>query len=81
MHARRTHGEECADESQECHLRIGGGDYCEKAAPRGVPVELADCLIRILDICAAYDIDIESVISVKMKYNAMREYRHGGKRC
>jgi NTP pyrophosphatase (non-canonical NTP hydrolase) len=46
-----------------------------------VPVELADCLIRILDICAAYDIDIESVISVKMKYNAMREYRHGGKRC
>lgn len=39
--------------------------------------ELADSIIRILDLCAYCNIDIEEHIRLKMKYNQMREYMHG----
>lgn len=41
--------------------------------------ELADALIRILDICAFYDIDIDTHVSLKLQYNATREHKHGKK--
>lgn len=41
--------------------------------------ELADALIRILDICAFYEIDIDSHVSLKLQYNATREHKHGKK--
>lgn len=47
--------------------------------PDGVPIELADIIIRVLDLAAYYNMDIERAIEVKMKYNASRPYRHGGK--
>ena len=49
--------------------------------PEGIPVELADCIIRILDTCGRYNIDIDKAIKVKMKYNESRPYRHGGKKA
>jgi NTP pyrophosphatase (non-canonical NTP hydrolase) len=49
--------------------------------PEGVAVELADCIIRILDYCAHADIDINAAIEAKLKYNETRPYRHGNKRC
>lgn len=49
--------------------------------PEGFPSELADVTIRVLDICALYDIDIQAAIGLKMAYNKTRPYRHGGKRC
>ena len=39
--------------------------------------ELADVVIRVLDLCAFKHIDIESHIKAKMRYNAMREHKHG----
>lgn len=42
--------------------------------------ELADTIIRILDLCGAKGIDIEKHIEMKMKYNASRERMHG-KKC
>ena len=39
--------------------------------------ELADVVIRVLDLCAHMDIDIESHIKAKMRYNAMRPRMHG----
>ncbi|WP_332457502.1 hypothetical protein [Petrimonas sp.] len=39
--------------------------------------ELADTIIRILDLCGAKGIDIEKHIELKMKYNATRERMHG----
>ncbi|WP_304708420.1 hypothetical protein [uncultured Rikenella sp.] len=42
--------------------------------------ELADAIIRILDFARTMGIDIERHVELKMKYNALRPYRHGGKR-
>ncbi len=43
--------------------------------------ELADIVIRTLDLCAGYGIDIEHEIRKKHERNKRRAYRHGGKRC
>lgn len=48
--------------------------------PDGVGSELADVLVRLLDTCKRYDIDLESEFTRKMEYNATRGYKHGGKR-
>lgn len=41
--------------------------------------EMADSLIRILDLCAYMKIDIAKHIELKMLYNSTREYKHGKK--
>jgi len=38
--------------------------------------EMADTVIRILDICGAMDIDLEWHINQKLKYNRTREHMH-----
>lgn len=48
--------------------------------PEGVAVELADCILRILDYCGKESIDIEKILLDKHDYNKSRPYRHGGKR-
>lgn len=47
--------------------------------PEGVPSELADAVIRILDFCGAEHIDLASIIEEKLYYNASRAYLHGKK--
>jgi NTP pyrophosphatase (non-canonical NTP hydrolase) len=47
--------------------------------PCGIPSELADVVIRILDFCGANDIDLEKIILEKMDYNETRPYKHGRK--
>ena len=39
--------------------------------------EIADAIIRLLDISAGHGIDIGFHVKAKMAYNATREYRHG----
>lgn len=39
--------------------------------------ELADTVIRILDLCGARGIDIEKHINLKLEYNRSRERMHG----
>lgn len=41
--------------------------------------ELADAVIRILDLCYHRGIDLEWHIKAKMRYNKMRPYMHGKK--
>jgi len=53
--------------------------YREDGKPEGFGVELADCIIRILDTAARYEIPIGEIILEKMEFNAKRPYRHGGK--
>lgn len=45
--------------------------------PEGVAVEMADCLIRILDWFGRVGIDPEIVVKEKVEYNRGRPYRHG----
>lgn len=42
--------------------------------------EIADVAIRCLDNSAYKQFDIEKHIRMKMRYNTLREYKHGGKR-
>ena len=53
--------------------------YFDGDKPYGIPVELADCVIRIFGICGAYKIDLQKAIIKKMAYNEKRTYKHGGK--
>lgn len=55
-------------------------EYVGMIKPEGIPTELADIIIRVLDICAYHGIDIEAAIADKARYNEHRPYRHGGKR-
>lgn len=55
-------------------------DFRDVPKPEGVPIELADLVIRVADLCGYYDIDLEQAIKLKMAYNKTRPYRHGGKK-
>ena len=48
--------------------------------PEGVPVELADAVIRIAQCCGQYGIDLEAAITRKMAYNETRGHRWEGKK-
>jgi len=52
----------------------------EKGKPEGWGVELADCVIRIMDTCQHYDVDLQGLVELKMRYNETRPHRHGGKK-
>jgi NTP pyrophosphatase (non-canonical NTP hydrolase) len=45
--------------------------------PEGVPSEFADIIIRVLDACGAYGIDIEEAVQLKMEYNRTRPFKNG----
>lgn len=64
--------------------RSGHGEdevyFGEKGKPEGIPVELADAVIRILDWCEHKGIDLEAVLERKNEFNRGRPYKHG-KKC
>lgn len=41
--------------------------------------ELADIVIRVMDLAAFKGIDLESHIKAKMRYNSLRPHKHGKK--
>ena len=51
--------------------------YYENYKPCGIPSELADCCIRIFDMCEHYGIDLEMTIVDKLNFNSTRGYKHG----
>jgi NTP pyrophosphatase (non-canonical NTP hydrolase) len=59
-------------EPNETHYK-----YDKPTKPEGVPSEMADVVIRVLDFCGANNIDLESMISEKLAYNATRSRKHG----
>ncbi len=50
-----------------------------KCKPEGVGSEAADVLVRLLDTCERYGIDLVSEFWRKLEYNATRGYRHGNR--
>ncbi len=60
-------------------IKAFGETYADNVKPEGIPMELADVIIRIFDICGYYGIDIAEAIKIKHSFNKNRPYRHGGK--
>lgn len=46
----------------------------------GLEAELADCIIRIMDMGPGMGLDIAGAIVAKIEYNKSRERMHGGKK-
>ena len=53
--------------------------YFNGPKPEGIPIELADVVIRIMDMCGQYNINLEEAIELKHDYNKTRPYKHGKK--
>lgn len=51
--------------------------YGESGKLEGVPSELADTVIRILDICEYHEINLEQIIMDKHNFNKTRPFKHG----
>jgi len=47
--------------------------------PEGIPAELADVIIRVLDLAEYFGIDMEATVLQKHNFNITRPYRHGKK--
>lgn len=45
--------------------------------PEGIPIELADAVIRIADFCESNQIDLTAALELKMAFNESRPYMHG----
>lgn len=39
--------------------------------------ECADIIIRVMDYCGGFDLDIASAVEAKLQYNRERPYKHG----
>ena len=86
--APRNEGEllmlEVSELSEAMEEGRGGRDkiwYTPEGKPEGLPVELADCVIRIMDHCVARGIDLQKTMALKCRYNESRGYRHGWKKA
>ncbi len=61
-------------------IRKGVPSYYEvDGKPEGVQVEVADCIIRLLDLAEYRGWNIEEVMKKKHEYNKGREKMHGKK--
>jgi NTP pyrophosphatase (non-canonical NTP hydrolase) len=71
--------EEYRKDRMELWWSLPNGDAGE-FKPEGFGVELADAVIRILDLAEGLNIDLAKLIRIKLEYNKTRELMHG-KRC
>lgn len=53
--------------------------YSDEGKPEGILPELADVILRILDMCGKNGWDIGRAIIEKHDFNVTRPYKHGGK--
>jgi NTP pyrophosphatase (non-canonical NTP hydrolase) len=47
--------------------------------PEGFPIEIADVVIRCMDLCGHLGFDLGAMVELKMEYNATRPHLHGRK--
>ena len=67
-----------ADMTQGPAVEYSNGYIMPK--PEGIGSEAADILIRLLDTCDRYDINLYGEFARKLAYNRTRGYKHGGKK-
>lgn len=51
----------------------------ELSKPEGFPIEVADAMMRLTDICYSLQIDLQTALDIKMSYNEQRPTGHGRK--
>lgn len=74
IHSELSEALECVTHGQ---MAITEGEH---GKPEGLPIELADVAIRLLDLAESLGIDLESAMRQKHDYNRLhRGFRHGGK--
>ena len=49
--------------------------------PEGFGIELADVIIRVLDLAEHLEFNMDELVKIKMEHNETRDYRHGGLRA
>lgn len=86
IHSEISEAAECLRDARPCPKGAPDFDYDDlrdlkrwEGKPVGFALEIADTIIRCLDLCAQVGIDIDEVVRQKMEYNASREHRHGGR--
>ena len=69
-------------EVSEALEALRSGNPSDDKVPQfsGAEVELADAIIRIMDMAEARKWDIAGAVVDKIKFNLTREYKHGGKK-
>jgi len=54
--------------------------YEKNGKPEGFPIEMADAVIRIGDLCEAHGVDLQGAIKKKLGFNKTRPQMHGGRK-
>jgi hypothetical protein len=62
---------------QEVYYHPGPTGWPPSEKPEGFGIELADAVIRIMDLAEVLNLDLQSLMAVKMNYNEGRPYKHG----
>lgn len=55
--------------------------YFVNGKPEGLPIELADIVMRTMNTAESHGIDLVAAMQIKDEYNETRPYRHGNKRA
>jgi NTP pyrophosphatase (non-canonical NTP hydrolase) len=63
------------------NIRHGEGPDDKINQFTGLEAELADTVIRIMDLACRFNLKVPEAIVAKKNYNQQREYRHGGKKA
>lgn len=72
----------CAEAAEAMeNVREGYKDDDKLPEYSGFQVELADIIIRTLDLAGRYNVPLEEIIEKKLKKNRERGYLHGGKKA
>lgn len=61
----------------EVALQKGPYYLSSTGKPEGLGIELADIVIRVMDLAEALGIDLETMIDIKSGYNRTRPHKHG----
>lgn len=71
VHSEVSEASECVrDGDLSPHLGVTG-------KPSGLPSELADAVIRILDLAESIGIDVQEAVRIKHEFNKTRLSKHG----
>ena len=64
-------------EGLEAHRKDLNDDHLPQY--KGLPVELADCVIRIMDLSFGLGLPVAEALVDKLEYNRQRPFKHGKK--